>query len=143
DEVGGLELRVLARVAADEGGALEDSVVELAPAAVVRTDRADERTRAQPLATENGILRRRDGDDDVALARVAVALARLGAVFRADRGELLLVPAVRNDALEARQRSANRRELRLRLPAAPDQPEAPRSVPREVLRRDAARGAGP
>ena len=40
DQIGGLELRVLARVAADEGGALEDDVVELAAAAVVRADRA-------------------------------------------------------------------------------------------------------
>ena len=47
DQVGGLELRVVERVAADEGGALEDDVVELAAAAVVRTDRADERAGAR------------------------------------------------------------------------------------------------
>ena len=56
DQVGGLELRVLERVAADERGALEDDVVELAPAAVVRADRADERARPQPLAAQDGIL---------------------------------------------------------------------------------------
>ena len=88
DQVGGLELRVLERVAADEGGALEDDVVELAPAAVVRADRADERAGAQPLAAQDRILRRRDGDDDVALAGVPVALARLRAVLLAERGSV-------------------------------------------------------
>ncbi len=142
DEIGGLELRVLARVAADEGGALEDDVVELAPAAVVRADGADERAGTQPLAAQDGILRRRHGHDDVALAGVAVALARLGSVLLAERREPLLVAAVGDDALDARKRGADRGELRLGLPAAADQPEAPRARAGEMLRGDAARRAG-
>ena len=59
DQVGGFELGVLERVAADEGGALEDDVVQLAATAVVGADRADESARLKPLATQDRIAGRR------------------------------------------------------------------------------------
>src|SRR5712691_1439120 len=62
DQIAGLELRLFARVAANEGCALEHDVVQLATAPMVRADRADERTRLQPLAAQHRILRRRRGD---------------------------------------------------------------------------------
>ena len=71
-----------------------------------------------------------------------MALSRLGAVLLAEGAQPLLRPAVRDDALELRQRGADARELRLRLPAAADHAEAARAALREVLRRDAARRAG-
>ena len=43
DQVARLDLRVVDRVAADEGGALEHGVVELAGLRTVRAGRADER----------------------------------------------------------------------------------------------------
>ena len=69
DQVARLEPRLLDRVAADEDGALEHGVVELARARLVRADRADERAGLQPLAAEHGILGGRDRDDDVLLGR--------------------------------------------------------------------------
>ena len=48
------------------------------------------------------------------LAGVAVALARLGARLVAELGQALWRPAVGDDALDRRQRRANRRDLRLR-----------------------------
>jgi len=57
DEVARLDLRVGERVAADEGRALEDGVVELARLGPVGPDGADERAGPQPLAAEF----RRDG----------------------------------------------------------------------------------
>ena len=102
DQIGGLELRVVERVAADEGGTLEDDVVELTAAAVVRADRADERAGAQPLATQHRIARRGRGDDDVARGRVLVALSRLGTVLLAEGAQALLGPAVGDHAFELR-----------------------------------------
>src|SRR5256885_8688557 len=55
DEVGGLEPRILTRVAADEGGALEHHVVELPAATVVRADGADEGARLEPFASQNRV----------------------------------------------------------------------------------------
>ena len=50
DQVAGLEPRLLDRVAADEDRPLEDDVVELSRARLVRADRTDERPRLQPLS---------------------------------------------------------------------------------------------
>src|SRR5213078_4219653 len=142
DQVGGLELRVVDRVAADEGGALEDDVVQLATATVVRADRADERAGAQPLTAQDRIARRGRGYDDVARGGILVALPRLGAVLLAERAQPLLRPAIGDDALDLRHRGLDAGELRLRLPPAPDHAEAGRTLGREVPRRDAARRTG-
>ena len=142
DQVAGLELRLLARVAADERGALEHRVVELAARRVVGADRADERALAQPLAAEHGVLRRRHRDDDVGVGRLAVRLGRLAAVLAAELGEPLRVPAVDDDALDRRHRRADARDLRGRLPAAADHAEARGALAREVPRRDARGCAG-
>ena len=75
-------------------------------------------------------------------ARVAVALSRLGAGPRAERAEPLRGAAVGDDALDRRHGRPDRVDLRLGLPAAADDPEAAGAGPREVLRRDAARGPG-
>ena len=69
DQVAGLDLRVVERVAADERRALEDGVVELARLRVVRARRADERARLQPLAAQHRVARGRDRDDHVAGGR--------------------------------------------------------------------------
>ena len=142
DQVGRLEPGVLDRVAADEGRALEHDVVELAAAAVVGADGAHERALPQPLAAQHGIGRARDGDDDVALARIAMALAGLAVVPLAERAQRRLGAAVRDDALDPGHRGANARDLRLRLPAAADDAERRCTAPREVLGRDCARRAG-
>src|SRR5206468_12768797 len=78
DQVARLELCLLDRVAADEDGALEDDVVELAGLRLVRAHGADERSRLQPLAAQDGVLRGRDRDDHVLLSRISVALTGLG-----------------------------------------------------------------
>ena len=72
DQVGRLEPGLLDGVAADEDRALEHDVVELAGAAVVGADRADERAGPQPLAAQHRVARGRDGDDHVLRGRVAV-----------------------------------------------------------------------
>ena len=53
DQIAGLHLALVERVAADEDGAFEDRVVELARPRLVRADRADERAGVQPLAAED------------------------------------------------------------------------------------------
>ncbi len=110
DQVARLELRLLDRVAADEGRALEDGVVELPPARDVRARRDDERARLQPLAAQHRVARARDGHDHVLHPGLAVALGRLGAHALAERGQPLLRPAVRHDAFEltARPRGCRR-----------------------------------
>ena len=128
DQVSRLDLRLLDRVAADEDGALEDDVVELARLRPVRADGADERPRLEPFAAENGILRGRDRDDDVLLGRVAVALAGLGADLLAERAQALLRPAVGDDSLDPGQRLPDARDLALGLPAAADDAERARAV---------------
>ena len=55
DEVAGLAPRVGDRVAAHEGGALEDDVVELPLVRDVRADGADERARQQPVAAQHRV----------------------------------------------------------------------------------------
>src|SRR5581483_6857554 len=142
DQVAGLAPGVLARVAADEGRALEHGVVELAPAPVVRADGADERARREPLAAQHRVLRRRDRDDDVLDGRVAVRLGGLAAVLAAERLEPLPVAAVDDHALDPRQRLPDAGDLRGGLPAAADHPEARRAGTREVARRDAGGRAG-
>src|SRR5439155_22223402 len=87
DQVGRLEARVVDRVAADEARALEHDVVELAAAPVGCADGTDERARLQPLAAKHRIGRARDGDHDVALGRIAMALAGLGPVPLAEVAE--------------------------------------------------------
>ena len=133
-------LALVERVAADEDGALEDRVVELARPRLVRADRADERPGLQPLAAEHRVLRGRDRDDDVLLGRVAMRLAGLGADFLAELLELLLGPAVGDDALDRRARAS--RMHATWLSACQPQPMTP-SVLRvglgEVLRSDTAR----
>ena len=141
DQVARLALRLLERVAADERGALEDDVVELARVRVVRADRADERARLQPLAAQHRIARGRDGDDDVLRGGVAVALGRLGAGARAEGGEPVGRAAVGDDALDRRHGRADAGDLA--PPASRSRSRrASRARTGEVPRRDAARGAG-
>src|SRR3954454_10784034 len=71
-----------------------------------------------------------------------MALARFGADLLAERLQVALGAAIRNDVLESRERSAHARDLRLSLVAAADDAERRRVVAREVLRRDRARGPG-
>ena len=141
DQVARLELRVLERVAADEGRPLEHDVVELALGRHVRADRADERALAQPLAAQHRVARGRHRDDDVGVGRLPVALGRLGAGTAAELLEAPPVPRVDAHPLDARQRSTDARDLRLGLPARADHAEARGAGPREVPRGDAARGA--
>ena len=142
DQVARLELRLLARVAADERRALEHRVVELAPRRVVRADRADERALAQPLAAEHRVLRRRHGDDDVGVGRLAVRLGRLAAVLAAELGEPLGVPAVDDDALDRRARPRGCTRSATRPASRSRSRRGSRRPPREVARRDARGGAG-
>src|SRR3954454_5296475 len=69
-----------------------------------------------------------------------MALARFGADLLAERLQVALGAAIRNDPLESRERSAHARHLRLSLVAAADDAERRRVLAREVLRRDRARG---
>ena len=140
DQVARLELRLLARVAADERRPFEHDVVELPRLRAVRAHGAHERAVAQPLATENGVAGPRRRDDDVLLRRVAMALSRLGARLRAERVQLLGCAAVGDNALDRRHGRPDRADLRLGLPAAADDAEAAGAGPREVLRGNAARG---
>ena len=66
DQVARLEPRVLERVAADEGRALEHDVVELARASASFAPTAQTSAPgAQPLAAQHRVARGRDRDDDV------------------------------------------------------------------------------
>ena len=69
-------------------------------------------------------------------------LGRLGAHARAEVLEARFGPAEGDDVLDRRNRRADARHLRLRLESAAEDAEPRRAVPREMLRRDAARGAG-
>ena len=77
DQVARLEPRLLDGVAADEGSALQEDVVQLAVPRVVRADRADQRAGLKPLAAEHRVARGRGRDDDVLRGGVAVTLTRL------------------------------------------------------------------
>jgi hypothetical protein len=100
DQITRLEPRLFPRVAAHEGGPLEDDVVQLAVTRVVRADRADERAGPKPLAAEHGIARGRRRDHDVLRCRVSVALRRLRADLAAELAEPLLAPAVSDDGVD-------------------------------------------
>src|SRR5207248_2707435 len=82
---------------------LEDDIVELARRTVVRPGRAHERTGLQPLSSQDGITRCRDGDNDVLRRRVAVTLARLGTHVLAELPQIAFGAAVRDDAFERGQ----------------------------------------
>ena len=97
--------------------------------------------RASPRAAQGP--GRGRGDDDVAAPGVGPASRRpprrcLGE-GRARSGDRLETTTWASDGTAARIGG----KLRLRLPARTDQPEARRARPREMLRGDAARGAGP
>ena len=141
DQVARLELRLLARVAADERRALEHGVVELAPRRVVRADRTDERALAQPLAAQHRILRRRDGHDDVGVGSLPVRLRRLAAVLAAEVAEPLGVAAVDLHPLERRHGRADARDL---AAACQPQPITPRlAAPSRARYRAATPEAAP
>ena len=143
DQVARLELCVLDRVAADERRPRDHLRVELARLRIVGADRADERSLSEPVSAEHRILRRRHGDDDVAAARLGRRFGDLGAVL-GGKGLRSLCRATRDhDALDRRDCRPDRGELRLRLPAGADQPEARGARSREVLRGDTARCTGP
>ena len=72
-----------------------------------------------------------------------MALSGLGARARAERRQPLRRPAVRDDALDRRDGSADARDLRLRLVAAADDAKRACAALREVARRDAARRSRP
>src|SRR4029450_4312203 len=123
DQISELELRLLDRVATHEARALEDGVVQLARAPVVRADRADQRSRLNPLASKNGVTRSRRRDHDVLSSRVLVHLARLRVHLPAERVQPLLVAAIRDDPFDRRHRLPDARDLALGLPpAAEDAP---------------------
>ena len=143
DQVARLEPRVLLRVAADEVRALDDDVVELALARMVRAGRAHERALAQPVAAQDRIPGGRDRDDDVLRGGLRVRLGRLGADLGAEGLQALGRPAVGDDALDRRQRCSDRLDLRLGLPAAADHAERAGALPGEVLGGDAARRTRP
>src|SRR3954451_25055905 len=71
-----------------------------------------------------------------------MALARFGADLLAERLQVALGAAIRNDLLESRERSAHARHLRLSLVAAADDAEGRRVLARAVLRGARARGTG-
>src|SRR3954471_19103131 len=71
-----------------------------------------------------------------------MALARFRADLLAERLQVALGAAIRDDALESRERGAHARHLGLSLAAAADDAERRRVVAREVLRRDRARRTG-
>ena len=109
---------------------------------VVRADRADERAVAEPLAPKHRVLRGRDGDHDVLLGRLAMALAPARRRARAQNARQPLAsgsrrrrarsPAGRRGCTRPGRRPASRSRSR---PAAC-------ARAREVPRRDAPRRAG-
>src|SRR5207247_11235239 len=113
----------------------------LAGAAVVRTDRADERAGLKPLAAEHRIRGGRRGDDDL-LSRGLALLGRLRVQATAEVFQPLAGAAVREDTLDRRHGRPDRGDLALGLPAAADHPKSLRARAREVLRSDAARRSG-
>ena len=142
DQVAGLELRLLARVAAHERGPLEHRVVELAARRVVGADCADEGAFPEPLAAEHGVLRRRHGDDDVGVRRVAVRArpARSRAPGRTRRAAPRSGSRRRRARSSARprgsRRSARPPASRSRSPRASRRPHGRgTSRPRPMLRR--------
>ena len=141
DEIRGLEPCLLFQVAADERGALEHDVVKLTRTRDIRAARAHKRAVAQPVASQHGIARCRDRDDDVLLCRVAMRLRGLRADALAERAKRALRPAVRDDALDRRKRRPDARDLRLRLTTAADDAERRCAAPSEILRGDRARCA--
>ena len=143
DQVAGLETGVLDRVAADDRRTGDHLRVELARARIVGPDRADERAVGEPVAAQHGVLGGRRGDHDVAAAGLRRGFRDVCAVGLRERLGPLARAAGDDDALDRRHRGSDRGELRLRLPAGTDQPEARGPSPREVLRRDPARGACP
>ena len=82
DQVAGLELRLLARVAAHEGGPFEHRVVELPTLGSFAPTAQTSAPVAQPVAAQHRILRGRRRDDDVGVGGLAVRLDRLAAVRR-------------------------------------------------------------
>ncbi len=123
DQVARLLLRLLDRVAAHEGGAVDHGVVELPRGDAIRAGSADESARLEPLAPEHGILRARDRDDDVHLGCVLQVLARLGVEALAELLESLLVPGVGHGSLELRQCRSHTEHLAFGLPARADHAE--------------------
>jgi hypothetical protein len=107
DQIGRLDPRLVDRVAAYEGGAVEHGVVELATARMIRADRADQSAVRQPIAAEDGILRRRHRHDDVLLlGGAAVGLGCLGAIRAQELREVGPGAAERRHGLDRRDRCA-------------------------------------
>ena len=142
DQVAGLDPRLLAGVAADEGRALEDCVVELPGLDSVRAGGADQRAGLEPLAAEHRVSRVRDRDDHVLLGGITVVLAGLAVEPPAEVGKALAVSRIRHDPLDSGQRRADAEQLALRLPAGADEAERSRFRLREVSGRDGARRTG-
>src|SRR5215212_4473085 len=70
-----------------------------------------------------------------------MALGGFGVDLLAERTQVALRAAVRNDTLQSGKRRAHARDLRFRLSAAADDAERRGAVTRKVLRGDGARGA--
>jgi thiosulfate/3-mercaptopyruvate sulfurtransferase len=140
DQIARLAAGLGERVAADERGALDDDVVQLAPARIVCPGRTDEGTRRQPFAPQDRVAGARDRDDDVLLARLAVALGGFGSDPPTELLERLRSAAERNHSLDARDGRTDTGDLRLGLTTAPDDAERRRTGARKMLRGDAARG---
>src|SRR5581483_4850331 len=142
DEIASLLTRLRARIAAHERRPFQHDVVELALRQAVGADRAHERAGQQPLAAQHGILRRRRGDDDVALAGLARLLRPRAVVLRAERGDPLRVASLDDDTFEAAQRIAQSLDVRSGLPAVPEHAERAGTAPREPGRRHRRRRSG-
>jgi hypothetical protein len=77
----------------------------------------------KPLAAQNRVLRGGSSDDDVLLRGVPVVLARFGSEALAKRGEAFFVAGVGDDPLELGECHPHALDLRLSLPARPDDSE--------------------
>ena len=140
DQVAGLAPRLLARVAADERRPLEHDVVELPRGRPVGAHRADERAGRQPVAA-----RARGRFEVVAVTTMSCSAA--SAVRLAGSAPTRSQNAARRSGVrhEATTRSTDGTAARIAatcVSACPPQPMTPSArapVPREVLRRDAAR----
>jgi hypothetical protein len=100
DQVARLDPRLLARVAADEHGPLEDDVVELSGMRNVGADGADECAVAEPFAPQNRVARVRHRDDNLLGRSFRRALGGLGSDLPAELVQLRLGAAVDDNVLD-------------------------------------------
>ncbi len=115
------------RVAADEGGPLEDDVVELPRARSFAPTAQTSAPVAQPLAAQHGIARGRDRDDDVLLGGLARATRPARRRLARRRPRAARACGSRRRRARSSARRPGCRDLRLGLPAAADHAERARA----------------